>query len=182
MAIRFHIDNGTFYFGCVRLSASQKLFLYLFSYRAGHIFWKAKLSNKGRVKIGNELGGVDKDGYLVGSVYGKNWRVHRLIYVMFNGDIPEGMQIDHVDHNKLNNVLENLRLCTCDDNNRNMPMLKTNTSGVVGVTAKGNKWQAQIVIKGKPTYLGLYDDFFEAVCARKSAEKSSGVFHENHGK
>ena len=49
-----------------------------------------------------------------GKVYGK--RVNRLVYEAFNGDIPEGMQVNHIDENKCNNALSNLNLMTPKQN------------------------------------------------------------------
>ena len=102
---------------------------------------------------------------------------------MHNGPIPEGMQIDHIDQNKFNNRIENLRLVDGFDNHRNMPLLKNNTSGCCGVSMRKGleKWRAFISVNGSFMELGYYDDWFEAVCARKSAENRFG-FHENHGK
>lgn len=44
---------------------------------------------------------------------------HRLLWIYFNGEIPEGFEVDHIDCNKLNNCLENLRLATRSQNNYN---------------------------------------------------------------
>lgn len=49
----------------------------------------------------------------------KDYRVHRLVYLTFVGDIPEGMVIDHIDGNKLNNNVNNLRCVTASENCRN---------------------------------------------------------------
>lgn len=64
----------------------------------------------------------DRDGYLKYSLYlnktNYNLRVHRVVWEIFNGPIPMGMTVDHVDGNKLNNNIENLQLLSPEDNAR----------------------------------------------------------------
>ena len=153
----------------------------MFSYDAatGKLYWKinpAKHINKG-----DEVGCDNGQGYLVTNIKGKLYLVHRIIWEMFNGPIPKGMAIDHIDHNRANNRLENFRLVTWQDNSKNLKMNKRNKSGCCGVCwdKKRRKWVAQIVCRKVVQNLGAFDDWFEAVCARKSAEAKKG-FHENH--
>jgi hypothetical protein len=72
---------------------------------------------------------------------------------------PKGMEVDHINHNTLDNRKINLRICTRSENQHNQRKQKKNTSGFKGVfwnkTAK--KWHAQIKANGKKKYLGLYD-------------------------
>lgn len=108
---------------------------------------------------------------------------HRFVWEMHNGPIPTGLEIDHINHIKDDNRIENLRLVDRSENMRNTKMMKHNTSGVPGVTfhkAKG-KWQAQIQYLKKNIYIGIYSSFDDAVTARKLKELELG-FHENHGK
>lgn len=72
-------------------------------------------------------------GYLVFTEYNtnkygdkkkKSWRVHRFIWEYFNGEIPDHLEIDHINNIKTDNRLENLRLCTPADNNRDRPYCK----------------------------------------------------------
>lgn len=62
------------------------------------------------------LKGTPRNGYLRISIQGKNYSVHKLVYETFVGDIPEKMEIDHIDGNKQNNNVDNLRLVTRSDN------------------------------------------------------------------
>ena len=114
---------------------------------------------------------------------GKGHLAHRILYEMANGPIPEGLQIDHMDQNKGNNALSNLRLATNTENMRNTGAYSNNTSGVKGVhwdKARG-KWVAEIVHHGRMIYLGLFADFAEAVSARKAAEPLyHGAFAPEH--
>ena len=108
---------------------------------------------------------------------------HRHDWEQANGPIPEGMTIDHIDGDPQNNALSNLRLVTQSDNMKNAKLRVDNKSGVPGVRwcKHRQKWAVQITSRGNMQALGRYDDWFEAVCARKSAEVSYG-FHPNHGR
>lgn len=117
--------------------------------------------------------------YRIVSVFGKQYKEHRLIWLMFNGYIP--VQIDHNDGNKLNNKIENLRSADNQKNQMNSSLRKDNKTGVTGVRFMHGKFAAQIRFNKKDTHLGLFVDFFEAVCARKSAENKL-CFNVNHGK
>ena len=79
--------------------------------------------------------------------------MHRLISGASGSDF-----VDHINRNKLDNRICNLRLCTSRQNNMNRTKQQNNTSGFKGVcqTVTG-KWQAQIAYKGRSIYLGLYD-------------------------
>lgn len=80
--------------------------------------------------------------------------------------------VDHIDGNPLNNKRNNLRIGTQELNARNHGICSTNTSGVTGVTwdKQRSKWAAQIVYKNKNHHLGRFNDFDDAVKARKDAE------------
>lgn len=75
------------------------------------------------------------------------YRVHRIIWEMFNGDVPEGYVIDHMDGNPANNHITNLRAVEEKYNSRNKKKQHNNTSGVVGVTAIFYKNPADVVYK-----------------------------------
>ena len=103
---------------------------------------------------------------------GVNYRTHRLVYLLFYGTDPAGMHIDHIDGNGTNNSPSNLRLATQSQNRQNSSKSSSNTSGVLGVSwnAKSQKWEARIKIHGRSLHLGLFEEFNDAVIARKSAE------------
>lgn len=120
-------------------------------------------------------------GYKLVQIRGRAYRQHRLAFLYMKGRYP--VQIDHVNHETGDNRWANLREAPQEENNRNASRRKDNSSGITGVmrgTRNTRKWRARIHVKGKDTRLGLYDDFFEACCARKSAENLH-KFHENHG-
>ncbi|WP_444461576.1 HNH endonuclease [Rhodobacter capsulatus] len=131
----------------------------LFSYdpTTGDLLWKKP--KRGSARVGDIAGCNEKYGYRRVRIDGKKKQVHRIIWTMFNGDIPEGMLIDHKDGNTGNNRLENLRLATRADNNRNRAMQKNNTTGFPGVTFRKitGKWEARIRCDCKKIHLGTFD-------------------------
>lgn len=108
---------------------------------------------------------------------------HRILWVFHYGPIPPGMQIDHIDHDRSNNRIENLRLVTHSENQRNLSRFKNNTSGHAGIrwSKEKNKWRTRIHNRNKEIHLGYYNDLDEAIEIRRKAEILYG-FHPNHGK
>jgi len=135
-------------------------------------------------KAGDVAGGVSAiSGYHQISLYGKIHRSHRIAWVYIYGSIPESKEIDHIDGNRNNNSIDNLRIVTSRQNSLNSSKSKNNTSGTTGVTWDkfNNKWTAQICVNYKVIRLGRYKNKEEAIIVRKMAEIEHG-FHENHGK
>ena len=94
--------------------------------------------------------------------------LHRLIM-----NAPSNKDIDHINHNKLDNRKCNLRIVFDYENMWNQKIAKNNTSGATGVylNKATNKWFAQIEVKGKKNYLGSFNTFEKAREARKIAEE-----------
>tara|TARA_R110000868_G_scaffold400521_1_gene675110 strand:- start:341 stop:850 length:510 start_codon:yes stop_codon:yes gene_type:complete len=153
----------------------------LFRYQDGVLFRKKVRSNY--VAVGDAVGWKNGNGYLVTSLMNKKYIVHRLIWEMFKGSVPEGKEIDHIDGDRQNNKIENLRIVTRQENMRNSKIRKDNSSGGVGVSfsQRDKKWYASIRVNGKTINLGLYKQKVDAILARKTAEKMYG-FHKNHGR
>ncbi|EFI8509594.1 HNH endonuclease signature motif containing protein [Escherichia coli] len=146
----------------------------------GFLTWKIK-PRRGK-HIGDVVGS-NCGKYLGTKIKGKGYYIHVIVWVMHNGPIPKGYQIDHLDHNRYNNRIENLRLVTNQENHRNMPIRKDNCSGYTGVrwVIDRGKWSATICIDGKTKHLGLFRDKDDAIAARQEAEIKYG-FHPNHGR
>jgi len=145
----------------------------------GIVIRKVKTCN--RVKIGDVFGSEskhDEKTYLKATLHGKLFYVHRLIWLYMTGEWPA--EVDHEDGDGLNNKWNNLRDAgSRTENNKNHRLQENNTSSCTGVHLykRTGKWTASI---NKNMHLGTHNDFFEAVCARKSAENKHG-FHTNHG-
>jgi len=109
-----------------------------------------------------------KRGYYYTSFQGKKVMTSRLIYIYHNGEIPEGLYIDHINGDRLDNRIENLRLVTKHENEFN-----TRAKGYNYYKAgekSGNVWQASIGINNKRIYLGRYKTEEEARDAYLSAK------------
>ena len=152
----------------------------LFDLKNGQLFWKVKPSK--RVRIGDKVGSLNSCGYLGVQIKRKHYQVHRIIFEMTYGPIPNGMEIDHINHNRQDNSPTNLRLVTHRQNQRNQSKSTKNTSGIVGVSWKSDrkKWHAQIRVNGKTKHLGFFENIADAAIARKNAN-ASHKYHENHG-
>lgn len=119
-------------------------------------------------------------GYLVANANGKILRLHRYILDIDDNSII----VDHINHKKEDNTLNNLRKCTPNENGKNLIIKKNNTSGHPGVRiTASNKYNARIYVNGKEIHIGNYDTFEEAVEARLKAElKYFGEFSPNNKK
>lgn len=121
-------------------------------------------------------------GYTQIRADGRLYLAHRVAFLMTNGRFPEH-EVDHINGDRSDNRWTNLREVTRTENSRNHALDARNKSGVHGVCWREthSKWEAVISAGSKRMRLGMHDDFFEAVCARKSAEVRH-QFHDNHGR
>jgi hypothetical protein len=117
----------------------------------------AKVGGKAGWKIGEPVGTWDR-GYLRIIVNGKYYAAHRLAWKLFYGDISKLQQIDHIDGNRSNNAISNLRLANHNQNCQNIKPPKSNTSGFKGVhwNRQSGKWRAQIRYQTKRYFLGEF--------------------------
>lgn len=158
---------------------TQEYVISLFSYNEGKLYWRI---NKGRkIKIGKEAGCFDSYGCRVVGIDNKLYKTHRIIFLMFNGYVPEF--IDHKDNDPSNNRIENLRPATYEENNRNRKIFKINSSGVKGVCwlKDRNKWRANCWFNGKRHHIGYYDNLDDAEIAIKQFREKYHKDFCNHG-
>lgn len=120
-------------------------------------------------------------GYKQGTINNKLYKAHRIIFLMNYGYWPD--QIDHIDQNRSNNRLSNLREVSNTENQKNARKRVDNTSGKTGVTWNKlvNAWYARIGVNGVKVTIGRFDTKEEAIKARLEAEKLYN-YHPNHGK
>lgn len=113
-------------------------------------------------------GYVTTNNYNLLEGYPRLLKLHRL--VMKEND-PKKI-IDHINHNTLDNRKINLRIVTSQQNSMNHKIFRNNSSGITGVrySSLNNKWLARITYNYKDILLGEFDDFEDAVIARKNAE------------
>jgi hypothetical protein len=152
----------------------------------GELIWRRKPCNTWQGKrfnkqyAGEKIKTAHHTGYDTCVISGKQYGIHRIVWLYTYGELP--VKIDHVDQDKRNNNIDNLRITTTHANGLNRSINKNNKSGVMGVLFcnSRNKWKAQIKFNMKQSTIGYFADFFNAVCARKSKENELG-FHTNHG-
>lgn len=160
---------------------TQARVLEMFDYREGELWWKVRPSN--RADMSKPAGVICKrNGYRRVQLDHVNYRAHRLIWFYIHGEFPEN-QIDHINGNRSDNHIENLRDVTSRENNMNQKKYVNNNSGTTGVCwqKQKEKWYAFINIDGKRKHLGYFTNKDEASVVRKAAEVEYG-FHENHGR
>lgn len=124
---------------------------------------------------------VKEGGYLTGRLVGRMRKAHRVAWAYVHGDWPR-YEIDHVNRDKADNRISNLRDVSRSANLQNMPKPKNNTSGVVGVYLRKDSgmWRAVISVSGTLINLGHFISREDATAARKAAERKY-EFHPGHG-
>ncbi len=132
----------------------------------------------GRAEIGSKAGSIGATGYVYICVDQKSVVAQRLAWAMVHGELPT-KHVDHINGDRADNRISNLRLAVRSQNNANSRLRKDSTSGFKGVSfsKKMNKWYGQIRVNGKLIYLGSYRTPEEAhVAYVAAAEKHFGEF------
>ena len=101
----------------------------------------------------------------------KNEEDKKIFFHRYIMDCPSNLQVDHINGNVFDNRVENLRIVTKNDNLANLKIRKNNQSGVTGVGKVETGWRARITRNKKVYDLGTYDNFEDAVDARRRAEE-----------
>ncbi len=121
------------------------------------------------------IAGTRNSGYWQVGIDGKRMQAHRVIFALCHGYAPE--QVDHINGDKLDNRVENLRAATNAQNHWNTGLRSTNKSGVKGVhwNKMASKWAAECRAGGRVNFLGLFDDLDDA------AQAVEAFRSEHHG-
>jgi hypothetical protein len=140
-----------------------------------------RLTSYKHFKVGMESGCINGHGYLSIYVKGSSIYAHRLAWLYTHGSLPDE-DIDHINHNRTDNRIVNLRCVSRIENGRNMKASTRNSSGHVGVSLRSDngKWRARISDNYKIITLGTFKTMEEAIRARKDGEVKYG-YHENNG-
>lgn len=141
----------------------------------GTFTWKIK---SGRQPAGSVAGSLWPAGYIGVRVGGKAYLAHRLAWAFVHGEWPQA-DVDHVDRDKVNNRIENLRIATRSQNMANTGLRSTNSSGVKGVhwSSRAQRWIARVQKDGKHGYVGTFRHLEDAAAAVKLAyEREFGNF------
>ncbi|WP_374139458.1 HNH endonuclease signature motif containing protein [Sphingomonas sp.] len=124
---------------------------------------------------------ISMDGYRKGAIFGTTYLAHRIAWKWFYGDDP--LEIDHLDGDRANNRIANLRSVTSSINNRNRKLPVTNKSGVMGVCYNRfeDRWMAYVRgADGRVQHLGYHDSIASAAAARSAGERGLG-YGPSHG-
>lgn len=127
---------------------------------------------------GREIRATNAQGYRVVTVGGRQYRVHRVAWLVTYGVWPKEL-LDHVNGIRTDNRLINLREANRAENNRNRGMSRNNTTGFKGVIfcRDRNKWQAKIYRNNKAVHLGRFNSPQEAYAAYcKASREYHGEF------
>lgn len=164
----------------------------LFRYDAetGELFWRRRPESmfpdpasaarwNGRYAGKRALTAKTKAGYLTGLLFRKHVKAHSVAWAIAHGRWP--YEIDHINGDKSDNRIANLREVTRQENSRNRGMRSDNCTGVAGVSKRRGRWLARIQGDSREVTLGTFDTLTEAAAARKAAERRFG-YHENHGR
>ena len=106
---------------------------------------------------------------------GRTVSYHKVMWILVNGDIPEGFVLDHIDGNTLNNTVSNLRLVTKRQNDQNKGCHRNGKLPGASYNKRQRKWLAQIQIDGKGKFLGYFDTEQRAHDAYKKCIQDRGV-------
>ena len=131
--------------------------------------WNSRLAGKPALKS------KGFNGYFNGSIFGKTYLAHRVAWAIHSGAWPE-REIDHINGDRSDNRISNLRSVTSKENSENMAIRSDNKSGAVGVcwNARRSRWVAQVSINGKQKHIGYFKSKDEATQARAKASAEYG--------
>ena len=135
-------------------------------HKEGYLTWKVSPSQK--IKVGSVVGSKCRGEYLGFGYKGKKYSIHRVIWELHNGSIPVGYFIDHINRDKYDNRIENLRLATPSQNNANAARGKMRNCYWV---EHAKAYQVRVQHKGKLYFAGYYTDLEDAKVAAYQLRK-----------
>ena len=138
---------------------NQQELLEFFEYKNGDLYYKKPRS---RIKVGDIAGNLNKDGYRQVKIGNKSYKVHRIIFLMHYGYLPP--QVDHINGNRSDNCIENLRPATNSTNQYNRKPQKSNTTGYKNIhfCNRSQKYVVSFRIDGKLLNFGSYKELNDA--------------------
>ena len=188
-------------FECSLLPSQEELRKFYY-YSSGKLFHTHRQISKGRwsIKGGREVSSsLDASGYKRLVFNKKTYPVHRFIWQIVYGDLEPTATIDHIDRDKTNNLISNLRKVSLKEQSKNKSKPKNNTSGFVGVCRnrkhypKGGagfidyyvaRWYDETgTLRGKHFRIDLYgeDIAYEMAVEYRRRKLRELSYAENHG-
>lgn len=141
----------------------------IFDYIDGNLVWK---ETRGMARKGQIAGTINSRGYRHIRIDNKFYQAHRLIWIFFNEKLDSDITIDHINRDRSDNRIENLRTATNSENNRNS---QRSDHSSVGVWRAGNRFVANYNDNGKRHYIGRFDTQSEAIEARARFIANLGI-------
>lgn len=137
---------------------TQQLVAEYFEYHNGKLLWKKVAHPNKHNLIGQEAGSIHPTGYRYVTWLNKSHKVHRLIFMLHYGYLPS--EVDHINNNRSDNRLENLRPANRSQNQCNRFALSSNTSGYPGVSwhKHSKAWLVRVMKDGKSKIIGYFKD------------------------
>lgn len=163
----------------IGLNMNQNLISEYFDYKDGHLYWKKVMHPNKQYLVGQEVGSIHPTGYRHVTWMGKPHKVHRLIFMLHHGYLPP--EIDHINGNRADNRIENLRPANRSENQCNRNILASNTSGYAGVSwhKKSQAWVVRVMKNGK-TVVNQY--FKDLELAGLFATEARNLYHGTYAK
>lgn len=128
----------------------------LLYYKEGELYNKVNRGTKAKADCVVKGHLNNKNGYCYITIQGRTRSVHQCVWELHNGPVPKGMQIDHINRDKTDNRIENLRVVSPRDNQLNR---KDNSPGF---RKHRNKWQAFLTYYDRFVYMGVFNTKEEA--------------------
>jgi hypothetical protein len=147
--------------------------IYAYGGDAGGLVWREfrHPHHPGQAKLGEQVGGDDGLGYRMCMLLGHKFKVHQIVWLLCTGEFP-ALPIDHVDRDRRNNRIENLRLATDAENGANNVVTARPLAGV-RKDPKGHGYRADLSIGGKKKYLGYFKTAEDAHAAYVAATREA---------
>lgn len=139
----------------------------------GMAYWDNRYSGKAA------LTALSAAGYRHGLIDKRPVKAHRVAWAIYFGEWPS--ELDHINGQKSDNRIENLRDVTRRENSKNRPLRSDNLARATGISQRRGKWMARIQSDDRNICLGTFATKEEAIEARRKAEVEHG-YHQNHGR
>lgn len=155
------------------ISQAELRMLFQYNKATGNFIRKVKTAIA--TNVGDKSGYTNRQGYVQMRVHGKTYQAHSLAWLYVFGEIPE--LIDHIDGNRSNNAIANLRIADKSINGFNREKKSDSSSVFKGVlwSKKYGKWESKINAEGKRKHLGYFH------CEQEAAHAYNKAAIELHG-
>lgn len=161
---------------------SQELVKALFEYCPDTGLFTRKITTGTKAKAGSIAGSLQDSGYILLEINGNTYRAHRIAWLYIYGKFPVE-QLDHINRDRADNSIANLRECSSKENSYNTSVRSDNTTGYKGVSIdkRSGRYRAYITVSGKQKSLGYYSTPEEAAEAyNKAAAELFGEFRNEN--